>query len=301
VEGQLVAAGYPLVDIDPRPFRAQLLQAQGVLERDENVLAQSRMDLVRYRAAWAKIAIARQQLDDQEKIVLQNEGTVKTDRGAVEYNRVQLAYCFIKAPYAGRIGLRLVDPGNLVQANGNTVLAVVTQLQPITVVFTIAEDDLGPVRERIAAGAQLSVGALDRTAHRTIATGALLTLDNQIDTTTGTVKARAVFPNADLALFPNQFVNTRLLVDTRRGVTVVPSSAIQQNGPASFVYVIEAGVAHNRPVKTGPTDGDVTQVDGVRPGEVVASSGFDRLHDGVAVTITSAPPPTPSSSGSPGP
>jgi multidrug efflux system membrane fusion protein len=291
-EGQDVAAGEALVDIDSRPYQAQLLQALGVLERDENVLAQSRMDLERYRAAWARNAIAKQQLDDQEKIVLQNEGTVKNDRGTVEYYRVQVAYCHITAPFAGRIGLRLVDPGNLVQGSGNVTLAVVTQMQPITVVFTISEDDLGAVRARLAEGAELPVDALDRTAQKKIASGTLLTVDNQIDTTTGTVKGRALFANADVALFPNQFVNTRLLVDTHRGVPLVPSASIQQNGQQSFVYVIEDNVAHQRPVHAGVTDRGVTQVDGVGPGDVVASSGFDRLHDGAAVVVSSAPAPS---------
>ncbi len=294
-QGQRVAVGDPLVDIDSRPFRATLMQAEGVLERDESLLEQARMDLERYRAAWARNAIAKQTLDDQEKVVLQDEGTVKNDRGTVQYDRVQVDFCHIAAPIAGIVGLRLVDPGNVVQASGNVTLAVITQLEPITVVFTIAEDSLGAVRAGLVRGAELAVEALDRSAQKKIATGVLTALDNQIDTTTGTVKARAEFENADDALFPNQFVNTRLLVETRRGVTVLDSSAIQQNGAESFVYVIQDDVAHIRRVKRGVTDDGVTQVDGVDPGEVVADSGFDRLHDGALVVVSTPAPPAASS------
>ncbi|MFZ3213056.1 MAG: efflux RND transporter periplasmic adaptor subunit [Terriglobales bacterium] len=296
-EGQLVRKGDPLIDIDSRPYRATLLQAQGALERDENLLAQARMDLERYRAAWASNAIAKQVLDDQEKLVLQDEGTVKNDQGAVQYDKIQLDYCHITAPIAGRVGLRLVDPGNVVQSAGSVTLAVITQLQPITVIFTIPEDNLGPVEARLRAKAKLSVDAFDRTANTKIASGELLTLDNQIDTTTGTVKARSVFDNKDDALFPNQFVNTRLLVNTLQGVTLIPASAIQQNGQASFVYVIQNNIAHMRSIKPGVTDGGVTQVDGINPGDVVANSSFDKLQDNVAVVVSTKPAPA-STSGS---
>ena len=187
-EGQLVSKGDPLVDIDSRPYRANLLQAQGALERDENVLAQAEMDLERYRAAWEKNSIAKQQLDDQEKLVLQDKGTVKNDQGTVQFDEVQVGFCHITAPISGRVGLRLVDPGNLVQSAGTVTLAVITQLEPITVIFTIPEDSLGPVQARLRAKAKLPVDAFDRTALTKIASGLLLTLDNQIDTTTGTVK-----------------------------------------------------------------------------------------------------------------
>jgi membrane fusion protein, multidrug efflux system len=192
-------------------------------------------------------------------------------------------YCHIAAPIAGRVGLRLVDPGNVVQATGAVTLAVITQLKPITVIFTVPEDSLGPVVTRLRAKAKLSVDAFDRTAQTKIASGVLMTLDNQIDTTTGTVKARAVFDNKNDALFPNQFVNTRLLVNTLEGVTVVPASAIQQNGQASFVYVIQDNVAHRRPVKPGVTDNGQTQVDGINPGDAVANSSFDKLQDNTPV------------------
>ena len=237
-EGQRVSKDDPLVDIDPRPYRAMLLQAQGTLERDQNLLAQAQMDLERYRAAWARNAIAKQTLDDQEKLVLQYEGTVKNDQGTVQFDQIQVDYCHITAPIAGRVGLRLVDPGNVVQSGGNVTLALITQLEPITVIFTIAEDSLGQVETRLNAKAKLPVDAFDRTAQTKIASGALLTLDNQIDTTTGTVKGRALFANTNDALFPNQFVNTRLLVNTLEGVTLIPSSAIQQNGQADRKSVV---------------------------------------------------------------
>jgi membrane fusion protein, multidrug efflux system len=285
-EGQIVRKGDALIDIDARPYRATLLQAQGALERDENVLAQAKMDLQRYQDAWARRAIAKQQMDDQEKIVLQDEGTVKNDQGTVQYDQVQVDFCHITAPFPGRVGLRLVDPGNVVQASGTATLAVITQLEPITVIFTIPEDSLGPVAARLKKNAKLNVDAFDRTAQTKIASGTLLTLDNLIDTTTGTVKARSVFANKDDALFPNQFVNVRLLVNTLQGVTLVPASAIQQNGQASFVYVIQDNVAHNRGVKVGVTDAGMTQVDGINPGDVVATSSFDKLQENTAVVIS---------------
>ncbi len=285
-EGQLVSKGDPLIDIDPRPYQAMLLQAQGALERDQNVLAQAQMDVERYRAAWARNAIAKQILDDQEKLVLQEEGTVKNDQGVVQFDQIQVEYCHIVAPIAGRVGLRLVDPGNVVQTDGTTPLAVITQLDPITVIFTVPEDSLGPVEARLRKKAKLPVDAFDRAGQTKLASGNLLTLDNQIDTTTGTVKGRAVFDNKNDALFPNQFVNTRLLVNTLQGVTVVPASAIQQNGQASFVYVIQNNVAHMRSVKPGVTDAGQTEVDGINPGDVVANSSFDKLQDNIAVAVS---------------
>jgi len=288
-EGQQVKKGDSLLDIDSRTYRATLLQAQGALERDENVLAQARMDLERYRTAWSRNAIAKQVLDDQEKLVLQDEGTVKNDRGAVQFDQIQVEYCHITAPIAGRLGLRLVDPGNVVQASASSTLAVITQMQPITVIFTIPEDDLGQVDARLHAKAKLSVDVFDRTAQKKIASGTLLTIDNQIDTTTGTVKGRAQFDNKDGALFPNQFVNTRLLVNTLQGVTLIAASAIQQNGQASFVYVVENNIAHMRSIKTGVTDGGVTQVEGINPGDVIANSSFDKLQDNAAVVIANRP------------
>jgi multidrug efflux system membrane fusion protein len=284
-EGQVVKKGDSLVDIDPRPYQATLLQAQGALERDANVLAQARMDLERYRVAWNRNAIAKQILDDQEKLVLQDDGTVKNDQGIVQFDQVQVDFCHITAPIAGRVGLRLVDPGNVVQSAGTVTLAVITQMEPTTVIFTIPEDSLDQVQARLRAGAKLSVDAYDRAAQKKIASGQLLTLDNQIDTTTGTVKGRAIFDNKTDALFPNQFVNTRLLVNTLQGVTLIPASAIQQNGQASFVYVIQSNYAHLRSIKPGVSEGGVTQVSGINPGDVVANSSFDKLQDNALVVV----------------
>ena len=204
----------------------------------------------------------------------------------MQFDQIQVEYCHITAPIAGRVGLRLVDPGNVVQSGGNVTLAVITQIEPITVIFTIPEDSLGQVEARLNVKAKLPVDAFDRTAQTKIASGELLTLDNQIDTTTGTVKGRALFANTNDALFPNQFVNTRLLVNTLQGVTLIPASAIQQNGQASFVYVIQNNIAHMRSIKPGVTNGGVTQVDGINPGDVIANSSFDKLQDNTAVVIS---------------
>jgi multidrug efflux system membrane fusion protein len=292
-EGQLVEKADPLIDIDPRPFEATLLQAQGALERDENLLAQAQMDLERYRESWARNGIAKQILDDQEKLVLQDKGTVKNDLGTVQFDQVQLDFCHITAPIAGRVGLRLVDPGNVVQSTGTVTLAVITQLKPITVIFTIPEDSLNQVEAGMRNKASLTVDAFDRTAQTKIASGKLLTLDNQIDTTTGTVKGRSQFDNKNNGLFPNQFVNTRLLVKTLQGVTLIPASAIQQNGQASFVYVIQSNVAHMRSIKPGVTDAGKTQVEGINPGDVVANSSFDKLQDNSKVVVSNNPSPAP--------
>jgi len=294
-EGQLVRKGDPLTDIGDRQYVATLLQAQGALERDENLLAQAKMDLQRYQAAWARNAVAKQILDDQEKLVMQDEGTVKNDQGSVQFDQLQVEYCHITAPFPGRVGLRLVDPGNLVAAGPSSTanpLAVITQIQPITVIFTLPEDSLGAVEAQLRKDAKLTVDAYDRTAQTKLGSGKLLALDNQIDTTTGTVKVRAVFDNDDFALFPNQFVNTRLLVQTLEGVTVIPSATIQQNGQTSFVYVIQDNVAHLHNIKVGVTDNGLTQVDGINPGDVVANSSFDKLQDNSKVTIaTDSKPP----------
>ena len=284
-EGQFVKKGDALIEIDPRPYQAQLKQAQGVLERDTNLLAQAQMDLERYRTAWARNGINKQLLDDQEKIVLQDQGTVKNDQGTVDYDQVQLDFCHIIAPISGRVGLRLVDPGNVVQAGGSTVLVVITQVQPITAIFTIAEDSLGQVQARLKQMHTLPVEAWDRAQTKQIAKGKLITIDNQIDTTTGTVKLRAQFDNKDGTLFPNQFVNTRLLVKTLNDVTLVPSAAIQHNGQVSFVYVIANGAATVRNVTTGVTDGGMTAVEGIDPGEWVATSSFEKLQNGSKVVV----------------
>jgi multidrug efflux system membrane fusion protein len=285
-EGQLVRKGQALIDIDPRPYEAQLTQAEGLLERDTNVLEQAKMDLQRYRDAWARNAIPKQTLDDQEKIVLQDEGTVKNDQGTVEYDQVQVGYCHITAPIVGRVGLRLVDPGNVVQANGTTVLAVITEVQPITIIFTIAEDSLAQVQAQTRHGKPLEVDAFDRTQQTKIATGKLLTFDNQIDTTTGTVKMRAIFDNKNDALFPNQFVNTKLLVNTLQGVTLIPTSAIQHNGQAAFVYLIQNDTAQIRNIQTGVADGGQTAVTGINPGDMVATSSFEKLQNNSKIVVS---------------
>jgi len=291
-EGQMVQKGDPLVDINPGIYHAQLVQAQGTLEHDIHLLAQAKMDLQRFRDAWARNAIQRQMLEDQEKLVLQLEGTVKFDEGTVQLAEVQLAYTHITAPIAGRVGLRLIDPGNLVQANQTSTntspLVVITQIQPITVVFTIAQDNIGEVQAQVRKGGALIADAYDRSVAAKIATGKLLTLDNQIDTTTGTVKLRAIFENRNQALFPNQFVNVRLLVRTLRGVTLIPTNAIQHNGQEAFVYVIRQGVAWTRTIEPGTADSGMTEVtQGLKPGDVVATSSFEKLRNNSSVVISS--------------
>ncbi len=245
-EGQYVHKGDPLIDIDDRPYQAQLEQAQGALDRDQNLLAEAQMDQKRYQDAWAKNAIPRQTLEDEEKVVLQDQGTVKNDEGTVQYDKVQVDFCHIKSLINGRVGLRLVDPGNLVTANSTTTLVVVTEVQPITVIFTLAEDNLQQVLDQMRSGKSLTVEAFDRTNTKLIAKGRLITIDNQIDTVTGTVKLRAQFDNAKGDLYPNEFVNTRLLVKTLDNQTLVPSSAIQHNGAVDFVYLVQ-GLTPNAP------------------------------------------------------
>jgi multidrug efflux system membrane fusion protein len=285
-EGQTIQKGDALIDIDPRPYQAQLMQAEGALERDTNILAQAQMDLDRYRAAWAGNGIPKQLLEDQEKIVLQDKGTVKNDQGTVNYDQVQLSYCHISSPIAGRVGLRLVDPGNVVQASAATVLAVITQVQPITVIFTMPEDSLVQVQARMRKVHTLSVDAWDRAQTAKLASGKLQSIDNQIDTTTGTVKLRALFDNKNGALFPNQFVNTRLLVNTLDGVTLVPTNAVQHNGQVAFLYVVTNGTASVRTITTGVADGGMISVTGINPGEVVATSSFDKLQAGSKVVVS---------------
>jgi multidrug efflux system membrane fusion protein len=291
-EGQRVRKGDALIDIDARSYEAQLLQAEGTLERDTQVLAMAKMDLERYRAAWARNAIAKQTLDDQEKLVLQDVGIVKTDQGTVQYDKVLLSYCHIMAPFDGRVGLRLIDPGNIVQNNGSSPLVVITQEQPTTVIFTLAEDALGQLQAQLRHGAKLPVDAYDRTAQKKLATGQLLTIDNQIDTTTGTVKLRAQFDNKDGSLFPNQFVNTRLLVQTIKDATLIPTSTIQHNGNVSYVYVIQGDTAVLRNIKPGAVDAGMTAVEGVTPGDVLANSGFEKLQPNAKVKVVPATAPS---------
>lgn len=238
-EGQMVQAGDPLLEIDPGPSQAALTQAEGQLKRDTALLANARLDLERYQEAFASNAIPKQQMDTQAALVQQDEGTVVLDQGLVDNARVQLAYCHITAPISGRVGLRLVDEGNLAQANGTTPLVVITELHPITVIFNVAEDALPPILEQVRAGKTLTVEAYDRAQTKRLAAGTLETVDNQIDPTTGTVKFRAQFENADEALFPNQFVNAHLLVKTLEDATLLPNAVIQRNADGAFVYVVK--------------------------------------------------------------
>jgi multidrug efflux system membrane fusion protein len=298
-EGQFVHKGDPLIDIDDRPYQAQLEEAQGALERDQNLLAEAQMDLKRYQDAWAKNAIPRQTLEDQEKQVAQDQGTVKNDEGVVKYDQVQVAYCHLTSPIDGRVGLRLVDQGNLVTANSTTYLVVVTQTAPITVIFTLPEDSLEQVMEQMRGGKTLSVQAFDRTQQRLLDTGKLLTVDNQIDTVTGTVKLRASFANSKGLLFANQFVNTRLLVRTLENQTLIPSSAVQHNGATDFVYEIQnpnlpkGAKAKMTTVKVGLADNGNTVINsGIGPGTVVADSSFQKLVDGSQVSQSKVALPT---------
>jgi len=288
-EGQMAKKGDPLLEIDPRPYQAALTQVEGQLAHDQAVLNEAKIDLDRYQQAFNRNAIAKQQLDDQQQVVLQDEGTVRNDEGQLANAKVNLEYTHITAPIDGRVGLRQVDPGNIVQANSATSLVVITQLQPITVIFSIAEDYLDQIQAQVRKGKKLPVDALDRGQSIKIASGYLLTLDNVIDTTTGTLKLKAVFPNSDGALFPNQFVNTRLLVDTQKNVVLIPTPAIQRNAQTAFVYVVKSDqTAAMRIVTPGTTDAGLTAVDGLQAGEQVAVTGFDKLQDGSKVTIRAA-------------
>ena len=299
-EGQYVKKGDPLIDIDSRQYEAQLMQAEGTLERDQNLLAQAEMDLKRYQEAWKKNAIPRQTLEDQEKLVYQTQGTVKNDQGTVAYDKVQVGYCHIASPINGRVGLRLVDPGNLVTANSTNALVVVTQISPITVIFILPEDKLPQVQEQMRGGHPLEVDAYDREQQTLLAKGRLLTIDNQIDSATGTVKLRAQYANSDGKLFANQFVNARLLVKTLVNQLLVPSSAIQHNGDTSFVYLVQGNKVAMRTVNPGLSEGGNTVVAGLSAGDVVADSSFEKLQDGAQVYKSKITlPSTSSTSGAP--
>jgi len=285
-EGQMVRKGDPLIEIDPRPYQAALTQVEGQLAHDQAVLKEAKIDSERYKQALDRNAIAKQQYDDQEQVVLQDEGTVKNDEGQLANAKVNLVYTHITAPIDGRVGLRLVDPGNIVQANSTTILVVITQLQPITVIFSIAEDQLPQIQQQLRKGKKLMVDAFDRAGNAKLASGTLLTLDNVIDPTTGTLKLKAIFDNKDNALFASQFVNVKLLVDTQHNMTLIPTPAIQRNAQGAYVYVIKNDqTASMRTITAGTTDGSVTAVQGVEPQEVVAVNGFDKLLDGAKVTI----------------
>ena len=289
-EGQLVRVGDLLAEIDPRPLQAQLTEFEGQLVRDQALLDNARLDLKRFTVLVQENSIPRQQYDTQVSLVHQLEGTVKNDQGLIQGVKVQLIYTRITAPVSGRVGLRLVDPGNFVQTTDTNGLVVITQLQPITVIFTIPEDNIPSVLDKLKRGARLAVEAYDRALQHRIATGYLLTIDNQVDPTTGTVKLRAVFPNQDNALFPNQFVNARLLVETQRDATLIPTMAIQRNAQGAFVYLInpDQTVAMHK-VSVGTTNGDMTAVEGLKAGDVIAADNFDRLRDGVKIAARNPP------------
>lgn len=286
-EGQLVKAGDLLAEIDPRPFDVQLKQAEGQMARDQALLKNAQLDLKRYRELFEQGFVAKQQVDTQESLVAQSEGVLKTDQGQIDNARLQLTYSRIIAPISGRIGLRLVDPGNIVRAGDPNGLLVITQVQPIGVVFTLPEDSLPQVLEKLRAGNSLSVEAFDREQKRRLATGSLLTVDNQIDPMTGTVRLKAVFANDDNALFPNQFVNARLLLDVKRGTTVVPAAAIQRGPKGTFVYVVKDDQTVSvRPVKLGPSEADDASIDsGLGVGELVVVDGTEKLREGSKVEI----------------
>jgi membrane fusion protein, multidrug efflux system len=285
-EGQIVHKGDLLAIIDPRPYQAVYVQAQGQLARDQALLENARVDLVRYQTAVQEHAIPEQQLATQVATVHQDEGTVKLDEGNLDAAKVNVDYTRITSPIDGRVGLRLVDPGNIVPANGTTGILTITQLQPITVIFTMAEDYISGVVAQMRAGHKLRVDALSRDDENELAQGTVLTLDNQIDTSTGTVKVRATFPNKDNKLFPNEFVNAKLLVQTLLGVNIVPTAAIQRNNEISFVYVINANkTVQSRNVNVATSDGTNAAVTGVNPGETVVTDGFDKLQDGTKVVV----------------
>lgn len=286
-EGQLVKAGELLAEVDPRPFQVQLTQAQGQFAKDQALLKNAQLDLERYRTLLAQDSISKQQVDTQESLVRQYEGTVAADQGQIDSAKLNLTYSRITAPITGVVGLRQVDPGNVIHATDANGLVVITQMQPITVLFPIPEDNLPQVLARMKSGAALPVEAWDRAQKVKLATGKLLTSDNQIDTTTGTIKLRAEFPNDNNMLFPNQFVNVRMLVDTKTDATLLPSAAIQRGAPGTFVYAVNADQTVSvKPVKLGPVQGETTAVDsGIAPGATVVVDGADKLREGAKVEL----------------
>ncbi len=288
-EGQTVHKGDFLAQIDPRPYQVALEQAQGTLAHDTALLNQARADNVRFQTLNRQDSISRQQADDQQFLIKQYEGTVLTDKGAVDSANLNLVYCHIVSPVDGRVGIRLVDPGNYVQTS-DAGLFVLTQLQPMSVLFTLPEDDVAEVRQHMADG-PLQVTVYDRTDTMLIATGTLAATDTQIDDTTGTVKLRAIFPNTDNKLFPQQFVNAHLLVQTLKGVVLAPQAAVQQGAPGSFVYLVKPNdTVGIQVVKTGVADaGKVAVTEGLKAGDRVVTDGVDRLRDGARIMI--APPP----------
>ena len=312
-EGQLVKKGDFLAQIDPRPYEYLKEQYEGQLAHDQGLLAQAQMDQKRYETLAQQNSIARQQAEDQVFIVQQYAGSVKQDQGLVDAQALNIAYCHIASPITGRVGLRLVDPGNYVQTSNNSGIAVITQLQPISVVFSVPEDDLPDITPQFNAGTPLTVTAYDRANVHQLAVGKVVAIDNQIDTTTGTVKVRAQFDNENNTLFPNQFVNVRLLVKTLHDAVTVPTSAIQRGAPGTYVYVINAdNTVSVRKVSTGPIEGNITAINsGLSAGDRVVVDGTDRLRDGLKVTVakengqsgapTGAPAAAPNGAANPAP
>jgi multidrug efflux system membrane fusion protein len=286
-EGQIVKQGELLAEIDPRPFEVQLMQAEGQLARDESLLRNAKRDLVRYKLLLSQDSIAEQQVPTQESLVQQYEGAVKTDQGQIANAKLQLTYSRVIAPVSGRIGLRLVDPGNMIQPTDANGMAVITQLQPVTVVFSVPQDNLPAIMKRLRAGEVLPVSAYSQDGKVLLAKGTLLAVDNQIDTTTGTVKIKAKFDNKNNELFPNQFVNAVMKVDTLSGVTVMAIAAIQRGSIGTFAYVVKEDKSVNvRPLQLGPTEGEnVAVLNGLAPGEFVVVVGGDKLREGTKVEI----------------
>ena len=284
-EGQVVKAGDLLAELDPRPYQVAVTQAEGQLIRDTALLKAAQIDLQRYRTLLAQDSIASQQVDTQAALVKQYEGTVRSDQGALDSARLQLTYSRVTAPIGGRIGLRQVDLGNIVQSSDTNGIAIITQLQPITSVFSIPEDNIPSVMKQIQAGKKLATDVWDRDQKNKLDSGALLTIDNQVDSTTGTVKLKAEFPNAGYALFPSQFVNVRMLLDTRRDATVIPNAAIQRGSSGNFVYVVKPDhTVTIRLVTAGPVEGESTAIDkGIAVGETVVIDGIDKLKEGAKV------------------
>jgi membrane fusion protein, multidrug efflux system len=289
-EGQIVKKNDLLAVIDPRPYVAAQLQAQGQLGRDVAALKNARIDLVRYQNSYQEHAIPEQQLATQQALVDQDVGTVILDQGNLAAADVNVDYTRIVSPIDGRVGLRNIDPGNIVPANGTSGLCVITQLQPITVIFTIAEDDLGGATQAMAAGQALPVLALDRSKQQQLATGTLITIDNQVNTTTGTVRARATFPNTHNELFPSQFVNARLLVKTLTQVDLVPQAAIQRNNDVAFVYVEQPdSTVQSVNVTILATEAETSAITGVKAGDQLVTDGFDKLQNGSKIVQRKAP------------
>ncbi len=284
-EGDIVHEGAPLAEIDPRPYQVQLTQAEGTLLRDQAILENARVDLKRYQTLLTQNAIPEQQLATQQATVSQEEGIVKSDQGAIDSAKLNIVYCHITAPITGRIGLRLVDPGNIVQATSSNGLLVITQIQPISVIFTISEAQLPAVYAKYRVGQRLEVDAYDPANTQKIGSGRLTTIDNQIDPSTGTVKLRADFNNSDNALFPNQFVNVSLLVQEKTNVTLLQTAAVQRNSNMSYVYLVKPdNTVTVRPIAVGTTQGDESEItSGLNPGDMVVMTGVDKLQEGSKV------------------